>query len=88
MTNAQDVITALEGVLRVFDKGALRFEVQKPDGTIDCKVEYKNMAYRGQVGYNSDAGGVWWKFDPEFYPDEADEDDFLDLIFAVLAEFK
>lgn len=87
-TKAQDIIDTLETVLRVFDKGALRLEVQKVDGKIDCKVEYKNMAYRGVVGCDDDAGGVFWKFEPEFYPEAADEDDFLDLVFTVIAELK
>lgn len=88
MSKAQEVLNILDTALRVFEQGALRFEVQKVDGKIDCKVEYKNMAYRGQVGYDDSKGGVFWKFEPDFYPEEADEDDFLDVVFAVLSEMK
>lgn len=84
-TTAQEILDALDSVLRVFDRGNLRMEVQKKDGAIDCKLEYKNQAYRGQVGY-TDEKGVWWKFNPDFYPEDADEDDFLDLVFTVLNE--
>ena len=87
MNKAEEVIQALEGVLRVFERGALRAEAERTENGIECKIDYKNMAYRGVVGYNEDSG-VFWKFEPDFYPDEPDEDDFLDLIFAILAEFK
>ncbi len=86
-TLSQEIIDTLEGVLRVFEKGAFKFEIQKVDGEISCKVEYKNMAYRGQIAYDEDGIGVKWKFAPDFYPEAADEDDFLDLIFASIAEF-
>lgn len=86
-TDAQEIINLLDGVLRVFEKGALKFELQKVDSEISCKVEYKNMAYRGTIAYDEDGIGVTWNFEPDFYPEDKDEDDFLDLIFQSIAEF-